>query len=130
MKRKDLEQLRALKKEIESLECDLLKPKPTLVSIFYKDYSTGKGVPKSDVGFDEGEEEASRLLRILKRKHKELEEKAADIEDWIEHVEDSEMRTIIRYYYRDGLSQKEIAEKLGYERSTVAHKLKDFWRYG
>lgn len=51
----------------------------------------------------------------------------AEMEAWIEEVPDPEMRTILRLYYRDGLSQREIAKELGYEDSTISHKLKRFW---
>lgn len=129
MKRRDLEQLRALRKEIESLEYSLREPSPSLVTISYKDYATGKGVPKSDVGYDDGEEEQNRLTRILKKKRKELEEKVAEILEWIGAIEDPEMRAIIWYYYSEGLSQEEVAERMFYDRRTIGRKLKNFWKY-
>lgn len=129
MKRRDLEQLRALRKEIESLEYSLREPRPSLVTISYKDYATGKGVPKSDVGYDDGEEEQNRLTRILKKKRKELEEKVAEILEWIDAIEDPEMRAIIWYYYSEGLSQEEVAERMFYDRRTIGRKLKNFWKY-
>lgn len=129
MKRRDLEQLRALRKEIESLEYSLREPRPSLVTISYKDYATGKGVPKSDVGYDDGEEEQNRLTRILKKKRKELEEKVAEILEWIDAIEDPEMRAIIWYYYSEGLSQEDVAERMFYDRRTIGRKLKNFWKY-
>ena len=129
MKRRDLEQLRALRKEIESLEYSLREPRPSLVTISYKDYATGKGVPKSDVGYDDGEEEQNRLTKILKKKRKELEEKVAEILEWIDAIEDPEMRAIIWYYYSEGLSQEEVAERMFYDRRTIGRKLKNFWKY-
>lgn len=129
MKRKDLEQLRALRKEIESLEYSLKHPRPSLVTISYKDYKTGKGIPKTDVGYDDGEDEFNRLSMILKKKRKELAERAAEIEAWIDAIEDMEMRAIIRYYYSEGLSQEEVAERMFYDRRTIGRKLKNFWKY-
>ena len=99
------------------------------MTISYKDYATGKGVPKSDVGYDDGEEEQNRLTRILKKKRKELEEKVAEILEWIGAIEDPEMRAIIWYYYSEGLSQEEVAERMFYDRRTIGRKLKNFWKY-
>jgi RNA polymerase sigma factor (sigma-70 family) len=128
MHREDLEKLRGLRAEIESLRH--IRPKPRTVSIFYKDYRTGIGIPKTDVGMDSGEEERAELAKKILRKERQLARKVSEIEDWLESVPDPEMRTILRYYYEEGLSQREIGEKLGYERSTITHRLHVFWMIG
>ena len=63
----------------------------------------------------------------MAKKQREQMALVAEMEAWIEEVPDPEMRTILRLYYRDGLSQREIAKELGYEDSTISHKLKRFW---
>lgn len=124
--RKDLEQLRALKKEIESLEA--VEPKPREVVIFYKDYSTGKGIPKSDVGIDDGEDEASELLEKIERKRRELLRKISSLEDWLDAVEDPEDRAILRWYFVDGLTQEEIGHRMNYSRSLIQFRISEFFR--
>ena len=62
MTRKEMEQCRSLRYEIASIETAMRSPRSTIVAVFYKDYRTGKGVPKSRQEVDHGEEE----LRILK----------------------------------------------------------------
>lgn len=125
MDRRDLEKLRGLRAEIESLQH--IRPKSRTVSIFYKDYRTGKGIQKTDVGLDSGEEERRELVKKIMRKERQLSRQVSAIEDWLDGIEDPEMRTILRYYYADGMSQREIGEKLGYDRSTITRRIHMFW---
>lgn len=127
MTRKEMEQIISLKHEIKAIEASMKSPKSTYVSVFYKDYRSGKGVPKSRQEHDEGEEQ----LRILRGnlsicKHK-LIKKLAKAEKFIESVKDSEMRTILRMYYINGCSQQEIADELSYAQSAISTKLRIFW---
>jgi len=123
--RRDLEKLRGLRVEIESLQH--IRPKSQTVSIFYKDYRTGIGIPKTDVGLDSGEEERRELDKKIMRKERQLSRQVSEIEDWLDSVPDPEMRTILRYYYAEGMSQREIGEKLGYDRSTITKRIHMFW---
>lgn len=123
--RTDLEHLRGLKVEIRSLEA--IKPKPKVVPIFYKDYKTGKGVPKVDAGMDDGRNEAEDLATKILRKVTERERLILAMEDWIEAVPDPVERAILRLYYVEGLSQQEIGERVGYSQSGVSRILRNFW---
>lgn len=125
MDRRDLEKLRGLRAEIESLQH--IRPKSRTVSIFYKDYRTGVGIPKTDVGLDSGEEERRELAKKILRKERQLSRRVSEIEDWLDSVPDPEMRAILRYYYADGMSQQEIGEKLGYDQSVISRRLAAFW---
>jgi len=128
MTRHDLEQLRALVFEIRSLQLDMLKPTPTMQTIFYKDYRHSvKGIPKSDAGYDYGEADYDRLAKLMRSKEKQRIRLVTEMEEWIENVDDAEMRAILRYYYRDGMTQEEIGDFMGYARTGIASKLKRFW---
>lgn len=128
MTRKELEQLRGLKKELRTLTAELFKPKPTLQPIFYKDYKSGKGRPKTDIGYDNGEDYLASVEKTLDKKYKEQAELIARLESWIEDIEDRETRAIIRLYYRDGWSDEAIADALDYaNRETICRKRKNFW---
>lgn len=126
MTRKDLEQLRALKFEIRSIEIAMMRPKSKEQVSFYKDYRTGKGIPKSLTGYDGGREESEKLEAELKRKKKQHLKRVAEIEAWIDGIDDPEMRGIIRLYYCEGRSQKDIGEELGYDQSAISYKIKRF----
>lgn len=50
------------------------------------------------------------------------------IESYIESVEDSEIRQIMRYRFLDLLSWEKVAEKMNYERTTIPKKLRSYLR--
>lgn len=54
----------------------------------------------------------SRELKLNSMKEK-LEKKLIEVEDYIETIEDSRKRMILRYRYIDKLSWNEVAKKLG-----------------
>ena len=127
MTRKEMEQCRSLRYEIASIESAMRSPRSTVVAVFYKDYRTGKGVPKSRQEVDHGEEELRILkgsLSICKRK---LAKRLLQAEKFIEGVEDTEMRTILRMYYLNNASQKEIGDMMHYSQTAISTKLSVFW---
>lgn len=127
MTRKEMEQCRYLRKEIESIESAMTHPKSTVVVVFYKDYRTGHGIPKTKAEEDGGQEE----IRILKRRMRACREKLAKqlvkAEKFIESVESSEVRTILRMYYLTGMSQEKIGEEMYYSQGRVSQILNEFW---
>lgn len=123
--KEDLQHLRGLKVEIESLLA--IKPRPQVVSIFYKDYKTGRGIPKTDVGLDDGEQSALDLATKIARKIREREKLIEAMEDWIEDIADPVERAILRFYYVEGLSQQEIGDRTGYSQPSVSRVLARFW---
>lgn len=122
-----MEQCRSLRYEIASIESAMRSPRSTVVAVFYKDYRTGKGVPKSRQEVDHGEEE----LRILKGSQsickRKLAKRLLQAEKFIEGVEDTEMRTILRMYYLNNASQKEIGDMMHYSQTAISTKLSVFW---
>lgn len=122
-----MERCRSLRYEIASIESAMRSPRSTVVAVFYKDYRTGKGVPKSRQEVDHGEEELRILkgsLSICKRK---LAKRLLQAEKFIEGVEDTEMRTILRMYYLNNASQKEIGDMMHYSQTAISTKLSVFW---
>jgi len=128
MTRKEMEQLRAIQCEIQAIEDSMTCPRSTLVTAFYKDYRTGKGIPKSVSGYDTGEEEYEKLMRKFKRKQAMLRKLVKEANEFIEEQENTEIRTILRMYYVNGSSQEEIGKALKYDQSVVSRKLKNFWK--
>ena len=97
------------------------------VNVYYKDYRTGKGIPKSRTEYDYDHQEWNKLKKKLRRKIKTLGRLVIRAEEFISGIEDSEMRTILRRYYINGDTQDDIGKELHYDRSTISKKIERFW---
>ena len=128
MKREDMEQIKAIRRELEDLQRRLETAPSTLQTIWFKDYRTGKGIPKALAGYDGGDEERARIMRSINKKQRQGLKAIAEAEEWLEAIEDPTTRLIARMYYFDGRKQKEIAEELGYSRSGIAMRLERIWK--
>ena len=128
MTRAEMEQIKTIPCEIDAIKDTLNNPRIEYVNVYYKDYRTGKGIPKSRSEYDYDHMEWNKLKRKLKRKIERLGRLVVKAEKFIETIDDSEMRTILRQYYINGLTQEAIGKKLGYDDSTISKKLDAFWR--
>lgn len=121
--RAHFENIKYLKAEIKAIE-DMLKNLP----------KTQDSVKGSDEEYPycerriklEGNDEikASKLSKKYKRRLEDLQDELSICEDLLNKIEDAETRVILRLYYVNNLSQKEIGAELGYTQSNVAKKLK------
>ena len=127
MTKQQMEQLRNIPSEISAIEDTLKNPKMEYVNVYYKDYRTGKGIPKSRSEYDYDHLEVKRLKKRLRKKVARLAKLMADAEAFIDSIEDSDMRVILRSYYINGLTQEKIALLMHYDRSTVSKRLDRFW---
>lgn len=127
MKRAEMEQLKRIPDEIKSIEQTLKNPRMEYVNVYYKDYRTGKGIPKSRSEYDYDHQEWNRLKKKLRRKIKTLASLVIRAEAFIDSIEDSEIRTMLRLYYINGETQEEIGRKMHYDRSTISKKIEKFW---
>jgi DNA-directed RNA polymerase specialized sigma24 family protein len=66
-----------------------------------------------------------RKLRMETLK-KELESKITEVEQYIDSIDDSRKRLIMRYKYIDGLSWVQIAGKMGTAESSVRSEIKRY----
>lgn len=128
MTKKEMEELISIKQEINAIEMSLCAPKSTYTFAFYKDYKTGYPIPKIETGYDDGSIYKDQLIKRLIATKKKLQRKIIDAEKFIEIQTDSELRTILRSYYINGLSQEEIGKLLGYNQSVISRKLSIFWQ--
>jgi DNA-binding MarR family transcriptional regulator len=123
---KHLKKLIAEKKDLESrLEKQQFKPKEELADTV-KDYRTG--YPKTIVIRGYGDKEWQRLRDVYYMKLGDICGRIQRMEDFLNSVEDAELREILRLRYQDGLSQEEIAERLNYSRSAIQKKEERFWK--
>ena len=126
IKFENVAKIRKLKKEIMGLRYSIDNAKPELQADFYKDYRTGKGIPKSVVGFVFDEREIHAREQKIKLRLKQLESVIKNAEEEIDGVEDPELRSILSLYYIEGETQENIGKILHIERSSVSKKLKKF----
>lgn len=124
IKFENVAKIRKLKKEIMGLRYSIDNAKPELQADFYKDYRTGKGIPKSVVGFVFDEREIHAREQKIKLRLKQLESVIKNAEEEIDSVEDPELRSILRLFYIEGETQENIGKILHIERSSVSKKLK------
>lgn len=126
MKRKDFEQLRALRQELKTLEEKLAKtPRSEYVGDTYGDYRTGQ--KKIKVVQGSSSKRHDKLAKIYASKASQLKEKIVETEWELEQIEDPVIRDIFRLYYQDGLSEEEVGERKNYSRSAISTKINDFW---
>lgn len=128
MNKSDLLKLKNLIKEIESLQKELeqlkWQPKEPVVD-YAKDYR--HGYPRIITLVGQGDEDYARVKQKLTDSLVKVQRERLRLEEWLDSVEDSEMRNILRLQYVNGLTQEEIADELGYSLSTIKRRLKEFW---
>ena len=126
MERKDFEQLRALRQELDTIEKRLATiPKSESVGDTYGDYRTGQ--KKIKVVQGTSSKRHDDLARRYQAKAKQLKEKILTAEDELEKIDDPTIRDIFRLYYEDGMTEEQVADKKGYSRSAISTKINDFW---
>ena len=127
MTRTEMEQLKSIPAEIKSIEEQLKNPNTEWVNVYWKDYRSGTGVPKSSTELDYDHLEWNKLKAKLRKKIERLKDLLIEAEFFMTEIEDSEIRTILRQYYINDLTQGQIAKTLNYERSTISRKIEKFW---
>lgn len=66
------------------------------------------------------------LKEMLERKKLELYQEMIEIEDYLDNVEDNEIRVIIRSKYIDNKTWEEVGREIHCDRSTAYYKLKRY----
>lgn len=127
MKRQDLEQMRAMYQELSTLEKEYKRTPAEKVGDTYGDYRTGRKIVKVMYGVTTSKK-GKMLERQMSRKEEELREALTKMEAWLDEVDGSEIRDILRLYYAVGLTLDEIADRKGYDRSSIGKKIDRFWK--
>lgn len=81
-------------------------------------------IPQGVVGFDQAK--YNRLQDRDRRRKENLEKECAEIEDFIESIEDSLTRRIFRMTFIDGEKQRKVAKAVHLDRSVVSRKINNF----
>lgn len=120
MSEKELSRYYWLKKEIKNLEDRLLEFGVGVSSPSLDNEIAGTGNHASIQ-----ERRAELVEKLINARLSALEEYLR-IESYIEKVEDSEIRQIMRYRFLDLFSWSRIGEEMHYERTTISKKLRSF----
>jgi len=125
MTKEKLEKMRALRTEIRLLEKDLRELPHTRDCV--QGSMTEFPYIKVTIPVTGVDETLSRALRRkIENKIAKLQKELNEFEDWLDSIEEPEMRVIMRMYYGQGFTQEAIGEEIGYSRETVYRKLKNF----
>jgi len=127
MTRADLEQLQKLRVEVIDLAREIDKASKTHVI----DVVLGsRHVIPYDLhpivveGLDS--HKVDQLRHQLTMTCSKVQQRLMELEQWVEAIEDSEMRAIIRMYYQQGLTQETIGKQIGYSRQRIGQKIESF----
>lgn len=128
MDKERLKKLKSLIKEAEHLEIEIEEtrwfPKEP-VTDSAKDYRTG--YPRNITIAGYGDSEWVKLRQRLYEKLGRIQAERMMLENWLDSVQDPELRDILRLQYINGLTQEEIADELGYSVITIKRRLRAFW---
>lgn len=129
MTKNRLKKLRALIREAEHLQSEytdmICFPKEQVVDSA-KDYSTGHPHTISISGY--GDPSYMDVRQRLYEKQRQIQAEIAFLENWLDSIDDPEMRDILRLQYVNGLTQEQIAAELGYSVRTIKRRLHEFWK--
>ena len=120
MSEKELSRYYWLKKEIKDLEDRLIEFGAGVSSPSLENEIISNG---NHISIQE--RRAELVEKLINARLSALEEYLR-IESYIEKIEDSEMRQIMRYRFLDLFSWSRIGEEMNYERTTISKKLRNF----
>lgn len=116
MTKKLLKQHRALKREMEELNIKIFQEQE-------KEEMSKKDFPYIERYDVEQEYIRKKLINEYNERKIKVEKETLEIESFISSIPDAETRLIFQYSFIDGMKQREIAEKLHMERSSISKKI-------
>lgn len=129
MNKNELKQLKKLIAEKNDLEKRIqnqkFKPKEEVADTV-KDYRTGFGRTVVIRGY--GSVEWQKVRDKWYSKLLSISARIQNMENFLDSVEDAELRQMLRLRYQDGLSQEEVGEIMGYSRQAIQKKEERFWK--
>ncbi len=129
MKREDLEAYRSKKEEIQELRYKLVHVADNDAGVgvsVINDYRSGFPHPQAVVGCDYSV--IQRRRENYSNRIAKLEAECEAAEEFIEAIEDSITRRILRMYFIDGLTQKEVGKRIHLDRSSISVRINNFFK--
>lgn len=128
MTKRRLEQYSSIKAEIKELKEEIKKREARRLTDTVTGSSPEYPFTKHTVTIEGVDYGSDLLTRRLKEKEYLLDEERIYIEKWLNTVEDSRMRTIIRMRFVKGFTWQQVATGLNMPHKTEKLK-KDFYRF-
>lgn len=125
MTRDRLEQLNMIKAEIKAIKKSLADANvvtDTVVGSHPEHPWTSHPIKIEGMGFNA----QTRLIKRLNQKLEELQDELLYLENFLDTVPDNKMRTILRLKFRNGLTDREIGEEVGYSRQRIGQLISEF----
>ncbi|MDE7426152.1 MAG: hypothetical protein K2N51_21045 [Lachnospiraceae bacterium] len=133
MTKQELAKYPALKRRAEKLKEDIYELQTRDInSVSGKVKGSMREHPYTETRFSiqmKVPEEAERVRRQIASKRQELEDTKREmqrIEEFIGGIEDVHIKTIFEYSFLDGLTQREVGEKVGLDRSRISRKIDNY----
>ena len=129
MDKKKLSQLRPLKKELELIDRKLdrlYERQENVPVVMGKVTGSSKDFPYTEVRTSvlmpepKEADEIEKQIRIREKRREQVESLITEIEQFIAEIPDSRDRQIFELIYIDGKKQREVAEYMGMERSSIS----------
>lgn len=115
-------EIKHLQKELRDLEAERKYYKPSILS----DMPKGRGEYRNIA--DEFLEKQEKLEDMLRYSLRKLQEERKKIEEFLESVENAEMRLILRLRCINNKSWGEIGKEIGADRTTISKKFYNFFK--
>ena len=133
MSEKELKEYKTLCKEIESLEKRIQKAKEKDIEVVAgKVKASMSEFPYTEIrvgvqmNSPEQVDVQKRIIKLYQERLEKAEEKKLEIEQFIDDIEDPQLRLIFQYRYIDGMKQREIARKIHIDQSRVSRKILEY----
>ncbi len=124
MTKKQLQQHRALKREIEELDKKILQEQKKEISVTQEKVKASmKDFPYIEIYNVEQAYISRKLINEYQKRKLKAEKETLEIETFISSISDAEIRLMFQYSFIDGMKQREIAERLHMERSNISKKI-------
>ena len=130
-----LKQYGALKKELQMLDDKLDKlyeRQENIPEVMGKVTGSSNDFPytqvRTTVRMAEPKENDAikKLIRIKEQRREQVNDLIVEIEEFIAGIPDSETRQIFELTYLEGKKQREVAEEIGLEQSSVSKRITSF----
>ena len=130
-----LKQYGALKKELQMLDDKLDKlyeRQENVPEVMGKVTGSSSDFPYTQVrttvrmAEPKGNDAIKKLIRIKEQRREQVNDLIVEIEEFIAGIPDSETRQIFELTYLEGKKQREVAEDVGLEQSSISKRITAF----
>lgn len=133
MKKEELSKYITYKKRVEKLSSDIIElEERDIETVSGKVKGSMREHPYTERRFSvemHVPEEEEKICKQIAKKAQEmdvLEARMREIENYIDDIDDACVKSIFEYRYLEGMTQVEVGEKMGLDRSRISRKIDDY----